>query len=90
MPYAQAEVKLYDDGSIALISYVTNVASIVNGWVTVHGLYSMTTRKHLGAFAKEYCRTTYHTLKKCYNENLQYNIDTKEFYNNSTGEVWTE
>lgn len=88
MPYAQAKVQQTDEG-IALISYATTVAIIDNeGWLTVGGLYSMTTRKHLSAFAKEYCATDYSTIKTCYEKKYKYNIYTKEFYNMNTGEVW--
>lgn len=90
MPYAQAAVHICEEG-IALVSYVTTVAVInKEGWVIVGGLYSATTRRHLSAFASEYCGTSYYTLKKCYTDDLQYNIHTKEFYSNKTGEVWTE
>lgn len=89
MPYAQAKVQQTNEG-IALISYATCVATIDNeGWLTVNGLYSMTTRKHLSAFAKEYCATDYSTIKTCYEKQYKYNIYTKEFYNTKTGEVWT-
>ena len=90
MPYAQAKIYRYDDGSVALVSYTTCVATINNeGWLSVRGLYSNTTRRHLSAFAAECCGTDYYTLKKCYYCHLQYNIYTKEFYNIHTGEVWT-
>ena len=55
MPYAQAQVIQFDDGSVSLISYTTSVAHIsANGFLTVYGLYSMTTRRHISAFIKEY------------------------------------
>lgn len=91
-PYAQAKIYFYDDGieykHCSLISYTTEVAYILcSGWVFVNGLYSMTTRKHLSTFAKEYCNTTYDILKKCYEKNLAYNINTKEFLDVETGEI---
>ena len=44
MPYAQAHVEIHD-GTISLFSYVTLVADIdKDGWLTVYGLYSQTTR----------------------------------------------
>lgn len=57
MPYAQAKVIISDDECcIELQSYKTIVARLYCGtWLTIHGLYSMTTRKHLKAFCKEYC-----------------------------------
>ena len=91
MPYAQAHINRYDNGEITLVSYVTTVAAIdKDGWLTVYGLYSNTTRRHLSAFAAECCGTDYYTLKKCYYRHLQFNIHTKEFYDTHTGEVWTE
>ena len=91
MPYAQAKVQIHETGAnfrCSLISYNTCAAQIISGgWVIVNGLYSATTRKHLGAFAAEYCGTTYQTLKKCYEKNLAYNIYDKIFFNRETGEV---
>ena len=91
MPYAQAKVQIVESGAnlrCNLISYSTCVAHIIDGgWVLVNGLYSATTRKHLGAFAAEYCDTSYQTLKRCYEENLAYNIYDKVFMNRTTGEV---
>ena len=91
MPYAQAKVCRYSDGSVALVSYKTCVATITNdGWLTVYGLYSNTTRRHLSAFATECCGINYLTLKRCYCNNLLFNVLTKEFYSKDTGELWTE
>ena len=91
MPYAQAKVQICESGEnfrCNLISYNTCVAHIIpGGWVIVNGLYSATTRKHLGAFATEYCDTDYQTLKKCYEKNLTYNIYDKIFMDRETGEV---
>lgn len=88
MPYAQADVRTLITGETILRSYATDVAYITSdGWLFVNGLYSATTRKHLGAFAKEYCGCYYDTLKKCYNEQLTYNINTKEFVSLATGEA---
>ena len=87
MPYAQAAVRVYENGSAVLVSYVTEVASIdADGWVCVRGLYSMTTRRHLSAFAREY-RTTYDKLKKCYEQSLTYNIYSGEWVSLITGEI---
>lgn len=78
MPYANA--KVYDDGNgnIRLVSYITTVAEIKDGWLYVYGLYSMTTRKHLGAFAKEYCHLNYQCLKQLYEDNMRFNLITGE------------
>ena len=87
MPYAQAKVRIYEDCSAVLVSYVTEVAAIsADGWVRVRGLYSMTTRRHLSAFAREY-RTTYDKLKRCYEQGLTYNIYTGEWVSLTTGEI---
>ena len=91
MPYAQAKVQIVESGAnfrCNLISYSTCVAHIIDGgWVLVNGLYSATTRKHLGAFAAEYCGTDYQTLKRCYEKNQAYNIYDKVFMDRTTGEV---
>ena len=82
MPYAQATVTIFDNPDLhaKLTSYATDVAYLHNnGDVIVTGLYSQTTRKHISAFAREYCRCDYYTLKKCYTDNLIYNIYTKEY-----------
>lgn len=87
MPYAQAKVRIYEDSTAVLVSYTTEVAAIDSeGWVKARGLYSMTTRRHISAFAREY-RTTYDKLKKCYEQNLTYNIYTGEFVSLTTGEI---
>ena len=79
MPYAQAKVIINDNGTINLVSYVTTVCVISpEGWLTVNRLYSSTTRKHIGAFMKEYCGCYYQLSKQIYNDNLQYNINTGE------------
>ena len=79
IPYGQAQVITHNDGSITLISYTTHVVDIdKEGWLTVHGLYSMTTRKHISAFAKEYTPLDYQSLKKCYENGLSINIYTGE------------
>lgn len=55
MPYAQATVIIDDNNNITLRSYATDVIYLDNeGFLTVTGLHSMTTRRHIGAFMKEY------------------------------------
>lgn len=92
MPYAQAKVQLLETGvnlRCNLISYTTCVAHIIDGgWLLVNGLYSATTRKHLSAFASEYCDANYSIIKKCYEKNLAYNIYDKIFMDRETGEVF--
>lgn len=79
MPYVQAKIRKMDDGSIVLRSYYTDVASIdKDGWLTIYGLYSATTRKHIGAFVKEYANITYQTAKMLCNDGYKYNIHTGE------------
>lgn len=89
MPYANAHVEIDDNNNIHLFSYVTRVATITNdGWLTIYGLYSMTTRKHIGAFMKEYViypngnRGDYQLAKQIYNDNHSFNIETGEVVEN--------
>jgi hypothetical protein len=78
MPYAQAHVEIHGN-TINLFSYVTLVATIdADGWLTVYGLYSQTTRRHIGAFCKEYANCDYHTAKQIYNDGYKFNIHTGE------------
>lgn len=79
MPYAQATVILHTDGSITLRSYVTDTACITaDGWLIIFGLYSATTRRHIGAFVKEYAGLDYKTARTIYENRLLYNIHTGE------------
>ena len=78
MPYAQSHVELTSENRIALFSYVTLVAEIVDGWLYIHGLYSQTTRKHIGAFCKEYANCDYKTAKSLYENGYRMNIHTGE------------
>lgn len=79
MPYAQATIRKHDDGTIVLISYVTPVAYIEpNGDLCIRGLYSATTRKHIGAFVREYANLDYQTAKRIYEDGYAYNIHTCE------------
>ena len=81
MPYAQAHIEIDNENNINLFSYVTLVATITNdGWLTVYGLYSMTTRKHISAFMKEYGGGVlkYDNAKSAYEGNYRINIYTGE------------
>lgn len=79
MPYAQAKVIIMDNGNIILRSYYTDAAMIrSDGWLAINGLYSMTTRKHIGAFVKEYANISYQLAKQLYNDKMRYNIYTGE------------
>lgn len=79
MPHAQAKVLKMDTGYIILRSYETDVAYITpDGWLHINGLYSMTTRKHIGAFVQEYAKITYRLVKRLFEAKLDYNIYTGE------------
>lgn len=79
MPYAQAHVRVYDDGTIQLISYTTVVVTVNSqGWLSCHGLYSQTTRRHISVFMAEYTHADYYTAKMCYEKSVEYNIYTGE------------
>jgi len=57
MPYAQAHVRDYSDigrNMRVLQSYSTDVIIVEDGLLECTGLYSMTTRKHISAFLREY------------------------------------
>ena len=80
MPYAQAHIEIDEEGNICLFSYVTLVAQInADGWLSVNGLYSQTTRRHISAFVKEYASPlTYQSAKFCYENNKTINRFTGE------------
>lgn len=79
MPYAQATVIIDNKNNITLRSYFTDVVYLDNeGFLTVTGLYSMTTRKHIGAFMKEYTPNDFSMAKRCYEGKFKYNIYTGE------------
>lgn len=81
MPYANAKVVIDEKGT-TLISYTTPVATIdKNGWLIINGLYSMTTRKHISAFMREYANSNYQTAKLIYEDCERYNIFTGEIEN---------
>ena len=79
-PYGSAGVDTYNDGAIALISYTTRVIEIDrDGWMTCTGTYSATTRKHIGAFLKEYAPTLcYADVKAIAGTEHRINIRTGE------------
>jgi len=85
MPYAQASVTIDSEGNIALYSYTTLVCFLnAEGWLRVTGLYSATTRKHIGAFMREYVeypngnKGCYYDAKVLYNKHIIMNIHTGE------------
>lgn len=79
MPYAQAHVEYIDDENVYLWSYNTLVAEIENGWLTINGLYSATTRRHIGCFMREYVHGgTYQLAKQLYYDGKSLDITTGE------------
>ena len=80
MPYAQACVIITDDGTVLLKSYETIVAAITpERWLTIYGLYSVTTRKHISAFLTEWAAPiTFSTAKMIYQNMYRININTGE------------
>ncbi len=80
MPYANAHIEIDENGNIYLYSNVTLVAELTNdGWLTIFGLYSMTTRRHISAFCKEYCGAVdYYYAKSAYEAGCSVNIETGE------------
>lgn len=78
MPYAKA-FTLTDGKTIQLWSYKTCVALIdAQGWLYIYGLYSQTTKRHIGAFMREFTRGDYHTAKDLFQHNERMNIHTGE------------
>lgn len=76
--YASTHIRTFEDGTVQLVSYTTTVIEISpEGWMTVNGLYSMTTIKHIGWFMRER-GLTYQLAKKLYNDNLKFNVYTGE------------
>ena len=78
MPYAQAKVRVFNPDHIELISYKTTVAAIHGDWLYVYGLYSATTRKHIGAFVHEYVGISYQLAKDLCEKKMKCHIFTKE------------
>lgn len=79
MPYANAYVIINDENTKILISYTTEVCSLTSdGWFSITGLYSATTRKHISAFMKEYTDYGYYTAKEAYEGGYDINLYTGE------------
>lgn len=78
LPYGQCFVEIVDGKNFYLWSYRTMVAKVEDGWLTVNGLYSMTTRRHIGAFMEEYCNSDFQTAKQLYVDRYMLNIFTGE------------
>ena len=77
MPYAQAKIRR-DTNRVALISYTTTVCEIVGGVFIIYGLYSMTTRKHISAFMREF-GMDYCIAKECYERNVNFDMIERKF-----------
>jgi hypothetical protein len=79
MPYAQAHIEIDECGNSYLFSYTTLVAQIEEGWLTVFGLYSQTTRRHIGAYMAEMTGyLNYYNAKEAYEGNYKLNVETGE------------
>jgi hypothetical protein len=78
IPYGQCFVEIVDEKNFYLWSYRTLVVKVENNFVTVNGLYSATTRRHIGAFAKEYLNMGYQEIKRLYQENISLDYTTGE------------
>ncbi len=77
--YTQCHVEIADNGDINFFSYATLVCRIESGWLTCTGLYSMTTRKQIGWFLKEYAPDmTFQMVKQCVTDGMTINIHTGE------------
>lgn len=77
-PYAQAFVEYVDESNFYLWSYRTLVVEVEDNKITVNGLYSATTRRHIGAFMKEYFNLSYQTAKMLYEDNYTLDLTTGE------------
>lgn len=76
--YASAREIILPDNTIKLVSYTTTVIEISpDGWLSVNGLYSMTTIKHIGWFMRER-NMTYQLAKQLYIDSMEMNIYTGE------------
>lgn len=81
-PYGSCGIVQIDPNIIAMISYTTKVIEFntKTGWVICTGTYSATTRKHIGAFCKEYLPAScgYYQMKHIAEKGLAYNVFTGE------------
>ena len=83
LPTAQAGVCFTEHGNIKLVSYSTTVLVLTGeGWMTCSGLYSATTRKHIGAFLKEYApNVSFSTISNMVKGGYDFNICTGKIRN---------
>ena len=76
--HAQTTIIEYGNGEMTIVSYKTPVVHVdAEGWLIVHGLYSMTTIKHIGWFMRE-LGFTYQLAKQLYKDHKEFNIYTGE------------
>ena len=76
--YANTYVRIFDDDTVQLVSYTTTVIEITpDGWLSVNGLYSRTTIKHIGWFMRER-NLSYQLAKWLYVKGVSYNVYTGE------------
>lgn len=74
MPYAQASVRIYDNGDIVFQSYSTDVIiyNAQDKTLTCTGTYSQTTRKQIGKFLREYFPNfSYYDMKSAYENDYE-------------------
>lgn len=76
-PNAQAFIVNRENGDKELFSYKTCACGVYNGWLVVYGLYSATTRKHIGWFMRE-LGLSYQTAKILHKNGITMNIHTGE------------
>lgn len=80
--HENAQTYMITDGeNFILVSYTTAVITISDGWLHVNGLYSATTRKHIGWFMREF-GFTYQLAKQLFEDNMNFNIYTGEVITN--------
>ena len=79
---AQAGVKFTVDGAIDLYSYATHVCTIKGDLVYCFFNGTITTRKHIDWFMREYAKSTYQVAKM--------SADTGMWVNFKTGELVTQ
>lgn len=77
-PYGQAHVET--EGMLTLYSYTTAVIRVTPaGWLSCIGLYSATTRRHIGYFLREYYPfLSFQDVKRLYEKNQAFNVLTGE------------
>ena len=80
--HESANVRMIESGNkLLLVSYTTTVCTVdAGGWLTCTGLYSATTRKHIGWFCRnEGYAIGYNAVKKAYEDDMCVNIWTGEY-----------